>query len=104
MNNTKKSILFKIGIALFCSCCLYFFITFSNILHTQPVIIYNDNLEVKQGDKVKNTFFIKKVKYGKIITKEDYLDTSKTGKKEIKIVIENKYGKKRTYSYTITVK
>lgn len=99
----KNSVFFKVIICLYCISCIYFFIVYSNILHTEPTIIYNEKFEVKKGQKVKNTFFIKEVKYGKIVSKEYYINTSKKGKQLISITIKNIYGKEKKYDFNIKV-
>lgn len=101
--NFKNSSFFKILVVLFQINCVYFFIMHSNILHTEPTIIFNKNFEIKKGQKVKNTYFIKKVKYGKIVSDEYYIDTSKEGKELVSITIKNVYGKKKKYDFYIKV-
>lgn len=103
MKDKKKSTIFKVLIVLFWINCVYFFVMYSNILHTEPDIIWKDNFMVKQGEKVKNTSFIKEVRFGKIISKESYVNTSTVGKKYVKIVIKNIYGKTKSYEFHITV-
>lgn len=101
--NFKNSIFFKILVFLFWINCVYFFIVYSNILHKEPTIIWNEKFEVKKGQKVKNTFFIKEVKYGKIVSKEYYINTSKEGKQLVSITIKNIYGKEKKYDFYIKV-
>lgn len=46
--NFKNSSFFKILVVLFQINCVYFFIMYSNILHTEPTIIFNENFEIKK--------------------------------------------------------
>ena len=101
--NFKNSIFFKILVFLFCINSVYFFIIYSNILHTEPTIVFNEKFKIKKGQKVKNTYFIKEVKYGKIVSDEYYIDTSKAGEKLVSITIKNVYGKKKRYDFYIKV-
>ncbi|MBR6136571.1 MAG: hypothetical protein IKQ06_00275 [Bacilli bacterium] len=101
-----KKIIKKIPSYLFVPfliCCIFFFVMYSNILLIDPIIEYNDSFVVKQGDLVNNDFFIKKVTFGKIISKSEILDTSTVGKKNVTITIANIYGKEKDYHYTITI-
>lgn len=82
---------------------LYFVIQIFDPFHTLPIVELKDNLTAEQNEKSTNISYIEDVKYGKIISKEENIDTTTLGKKKIKIEIENNYGKKREYIFYIDV-
>ena len=82
---------------------LYFVIQIFDPFHTLPVVELKDNLTANQNEKVTNILYIEDVKYGKVISKEENIDTTTLGKKKVKIEIENNYGKKREYIFYIEV-
>lgn len=82
---------------------LYFFIQIFDPFHTLPVVELKDNLTANQNEKVTNILYIEDVKYGKVISKEENIDTTTLGKKKVRIEIENNYGKKREYIFYIEV-
>ena len=83
---------------------LYFVIQIFDPFHTLPVVELKDNLTAEQNEKVTNISYIEDVRHGKVISKEENIDTTTLGKKKIKIEIENNYGKKREYIFYIDVK
>ena len=68
-----------------------------------PTVILKDNLTVTALSDVTNLSFIEKIEDGVVISKEEKIDTTSLGKKEIVIVIINKCGKERKYKYFIDV-
>lgn len=82
---------------------LYFWNTNFNPYYYYPQIESNYKLQVEQYSEITNYYGIKSISNGKITTKEKVIDTSKIGKKKINLIIENKYGKKREYTYNIDV-
>lgn len=83
---------------------LYFVIQIFDPFHALPNVELKDNLTAEQNEKVTNISYIKDVRHGKVISKEENIDTTTLGKKKIKIEIENNYGKKREYIFYIDVK
>ena len=62
-----------------------------------------NNLNVEINEKLTNISLIEKVNNGNLVTKEETVDTSKLGKKEITIELKNKSGKIQNYKYTINI-
>lgn len=54
---------------IYFSICLYSFIQYFDIFHTMPIVSFND-LSATQFEERTNLSFIKKIKYGKVISKE----------------------------------
>ena len=82
---------------------LYFWNMNFNPYYYYPQIEINNKIQVEQYSEITNYYGIKNISNGKIVTKEKIIDTSKIGKKEVDLVIENKYGKKREFTYFIDV-
>ena len=61
-----------------------------------------ENLKVEINTEVKLLSFIDKIENGEIISKDENIDTSKLGKKELKIKISNK-NKKQDYKFIIEI-
>lgn len=99
----KKNKIITIGIIIFLLIMVYFVIQIFDPFHTLPIVELKDNLTAEQNEKATNISYIEDVKYGKIISKEENIDTTTLGKKKIKIEIENNYGKKREYIFYIDV-
>lgn len=99
----KKNKIITIGIIIFLLIMGYFVIQIFDPFHTLPIVELKDNLTAEQNEKATNISYIEDVKYGKIISKEENIDTTTLGKKKIKIEIENNYGKKREYIFYIDV-
>lgn len=79
-------------------------INFVDIQYNQlPQVILKNNLTAYVSEEVTNLSFISEVKNGSIVSKEEKIDTSTIGKKQVVIIIKNKYGKKRDYRYFITI-
>lgn len=97
----KKVII--ISTIIFLLIMVYFVIQIFDPFHTLPIVELKDNLTAEQNEKATNISYIEDVKYGKIISKEENIDTTTLGKKKIKIEIENNYGKKREYIFYIDV-
>lgn len=83
---------------------VYFVIQIFDPFHTLPIVELKDNLTAEQNEKVTNISYIEDVRHGKVISKEENIDTTTLGKKKVKIEIENNYGKKREYIFYIDVK
>ncbi len=100
----KKKSFFIIcfGIIFFIN-LISFVIQYFNIFHTMPIVSLN-NLSATQYEEKTNISYIKNIKYGKVISKEQKIDTTTPGKKKIIIIIENNYGKTRKYQYFVNVK
>lgn len=88
-----------------CIICLLagIFVAINNKKNELPSIILQNDLTVEQNEKVKISSFIKSVEKGKIISKDNYIDTATPGKQKITITIENNYKKKRDYTFFIEV-
>lgn len=98
VNNMKKMIIISLVVVG---------IIITNLLEMKynqlPEVILNDNLTVYTFDDVTSLSFISKINNGTIISREEKIDTSTAGKKEVVITIKNKYGKKRDYKYFVIV-
>ena len=103
--NFDKNKKFFIAICCFTffSFILYFWNMNFNPYYYYPKIESNYKLQVEQYSEITNYYGISSISNGKITTKEKVIDTSKIGKKKIELIIENKYGKKREYTYYIDV-
>ena len=99
----KKNKIITIGIIIFLLIMVYFVIQIFDPFHTLPIVELKDNLTAEQNEKATNISYIEDVKYGKVVSKEENIDTTTLGKKKIKIEIENNYGKKREYIFYIDV-
>ena len=99
----KKNKIITVGIIIYLLIMVYFALQMFDPFHTLPLVELKDNLTVEQNEKVTNISYIEDVKYGKVISKEENIDTTTLGKKKIKIEIENNYGKKREYIFYIDV-
>ncbi len=66
-------------------------------------IKYKKEVNIEINSKMYNLDNIKNIKNGKIITKKEKVDSSKLGKKEIKIKVKPNLTKEKTYSYTVNV-
>ena len=99
----KKKII--IIVTIICIICLLagIFVAINNKKNELPSVVLQNNLTVEQNEKVKTSSFIKSVEKGKIISKDDYIDTATPGKQKITITIENNYKKKRDYTFFIEV-
>lgn len=99
----KKNKIIMIVTIFFLLIMLYFVLQTFDPFHTLPVVELKDNLTAEQNEKVTNLSYIENVKYGKVISKEENIDTTTLGKKKVKIEIENNYGTKREYIFYIEV-
>lgn len=99
----KKNKIITFGIIICLLIMVYFTLQIFDPFHTLPVVALKDNLTAEQNESVTNISYIKDVKYGKVISKEESIDTTTLGKKKVKIEIENNYGKKREYIFYIEV-
>ena len=99
----KKNKIITIGIIIFLLIMVYFVIQIFDPFHTLPIVELKDNLTAEQNEKATNISYIEDAKYGKIISKEENIDTTTLGKKKVKIEIENNYGKIREYIFYIEV-
>ena len=82
---------------------IYFTLKLLDPFHTVPIVKLSENLIAIRNEKVSNISYIEDIQYGKIISKEKDIDTSKLGKQEIILQIENKYGKNRNYKFYVEV-
>ena len=99
----KRNKIITVSIIICLLIMVYFALQIFDPFHTLPVVELKDNLTAEQNEKATNISYIEDVKYGKIISKEENIDTTTLGKKKIKIEIENNYGKKREYIFYIDV-
>ena len=99
----KKNKIITVGIIIYLLIMVYFALQMFDPFHTLPLVELKDNLTVEQNEKVTNISYIEDVKYGKVISKEENIDTTTLGKKKVKIEIENNYGKIREYIFYIEV-
>ena len=76
----------------------------NNKINEKPELILKGSMEVERFSEITNYYGIETVKNGKIITKEESLDTSEVGEIEINLVLENNYGKRSEAKYYIGVK
>lgn len=82
---------------------LYVWYLFLYTYRELPIVDCDYYAKAEQYAEITNYYGIKSVKKGKIITKEKIIDTSILGRKKIKLIIENNYGKKREYQYFINI-
>lgn len=99
----KKKKLIIILILIFLLVAAYFMLRIFDSFHTLPIVELKDNLTAEQNEKVTNISYIEDVKYGKVVSKEENIDTTTLGKKKVKIEIENNYGEQREYIFYIDV-
>ena len=98
----KKIIIMATITCIICLLAGIFFII-NNKKNELPSVILQNDLTVEPNEKVKISSFIKSIEKGKIISKDNYIDTSTPGKQKITITIENNYNKKRDYTFFIEV-
>ena len=95
----KKILLFLLLIIIICIIAgLYLYINKSKLN-----VELQKNNKININEKVYNTSLIKKISNGKLVSKKELIDTSKTGKKTITIKIKNKYNKTIKYKYNIEI-
>lgn len=70
---------------------------------TKPIVTLKENLVVSFDSEVTNLSFIEKVEKGTIETKEETVNTQVLGKREVELLLKNKYGRKTTYTFSIMV-
>lgn len=99
----KKNKRIIVVLIIFLIIALYFTLQIFDPFHTLPVVELKDNLTAEQNEKVTNISYIEDVRYGKVISKEENIDTTTLGKEKVKIEIENNYGKKREYIFYIEI-
>lgn len=105
-NNKKKKMLFIIVIILLIGLCfcLYYFYNKRIYNLNKANVILNDKLDVEiNSENILIGSFIKKVKNGKIINKDDKVDTSKLGKKKLELLIKNKNNEEEKYKFNINI-
>ena len=80
----KKKIIIT---TIICIICLLAgtFVIINNKKKELPSVILQNNLSVEQNEKVKISSFIKSIEKGKIILKDDYIDTSTPGKQKLQL-------------------
>ncbi len=103
IDNVKKNKKITIIIIFIIFIIVLSFLIITYKINELPSVILQNNLSVEQNEKVKISSFIKSIEKGKIISKDDYIDTSTPGKQKITITIENNYNKKRDYTFYIEV-
>lgn len=99
----KRNKIITVSIIICLLIMVYFALQIFDPFHSLPIVELKDNLTAEQNEKVTNISYIEDVKYGKVISKEENIDTTTLGKKKIKIEIENNYKKKREYIFYIEV-
>ena len=100
MFNRKKIIIISI-ILLIIIIFLISFILFINYKSLKVTLKENNKVEI--NTKLYNIDMIDSVKNGKIISKKEKVDTSKLGKKTVKIKIKNFFNKKKDFAYNINI-
>lgn len=99
----KRNKIITVSIIICLLIMVYFALQIFGPFHSLPIVELKDNLTAEQNEKVTNISYIEDVKYGKVISKEENIDTTTLGKKKIKIEIENNYGKKREYIFYVEI-
>ncbi len=74
-----------------------------NVFQTFPEIEWNKHDNIYQNDDIYSYDLIKNIKYGKIVSPNEKIDTSVPTKKNIHYIIENKYGKRDIKIITIKI-
>lgn len=100
MFNRKKIIIISI-ILLIIIIFLISFILFINYKSLKVTLKENNKVEI--NTKLYNIDMIDSVKNGKIISKKEKVDTSKLGKKTVKIKIKNFFNKEKDFAYNINI-
>lgn len=98
----NKKLFVVIGVILIALCgsgvgIYYFF------YNQKMTVVLKEELTVSYMEKTTNLSFVQEVKNGKITTKSENIDTSKLGKKKIKIKLKNKLGREEDYTFEIQV-
>ena len=96
---SNKKILVIIGIIIVLIIISIFL--FINLKSLKVTLKKNNEVEI--NSKVYNTDMIKSIKNGKIISKKELINTSKPGKKKVKLDIKNYFNKKVEYSYEVKI-
>lgn len=99
----KRNKIITVSIIICLLIMVYFTLQIFDTFHTLPIVELKDNLTAEQNEKATNISYIEDVKYGKVVSKEENIDTTTLGKKKIKIEIENNYGKKREYIFYVEI-
>ena len=63
----------------------------------------NKDNKIEINSKLSNTDMITSIKNGKVISKKEMVDTSKLGKKTIKIKVKNYFNKTKVFTYNIKI-
>lgn len=100
MFNRKKIIIISI-ILLIIIIFLISLILFINYKSLKVTLKENNKVEI--NTKLYNIDMIDSVKNGKIISNKEKVDTSKLGKKTVKIKIKNFFNKKKDFAYNINI-
>ena len=66
-------------------------------------VVLNDKLDVEINDEVVLSTFIKEIKNGEVLNKDDKVDTSKLGKKKVKLDIKDNNNESDNFSFDINV-
>ena len=98
---TRKKIIIISIILLIIIIFLISFILFINYKSLKVTLKENNKVEI--NTKLYNIDMIDSVKNGKIISKKEKVDTSKLGKKTVKIKIKNFFNKKKDFAYNINI-
>ncbi len=74
-----------------------------NAFQTFPEIEWNSFDNIYQNDDIYSYELIKKIKYGKVVSPNEKIDTSAPTYKNVYYIIENKYGKRDIKIVTIKI-
>ena len=100
--NNSKIIL--IVIAVFAVIILVSFLMYTIYRkNNRASIIFNSDTSIEINDKVLLNTFVKEIKNGKLINKDEEVDTSKLGKKKIVFLVKNKNNELEKFDLTINV-
>ena len=100
MKRKKVKIIVIFGL---CLSLMIGLITWLYLYQQKVEVVLVKDLTVPYSSSITNLSFVEKVKKGKILTKEETIDTTKLGTKKITLTFQNQYGRKENQTFEITV-
>lgn len=101
-NKSNKIVWIIIGILIIVILAGYF-IYINYRKHNMANIIFNSNTDIEINDKVLLETFVKEIKNGKLINKDEVVDTAKIGKQKVVFHVKNKNNEEEEFDLTIDV-
>ncbi len=103
MKQTKKTTIALFLFTIYIIVAIGYNLWQRNVFQTFPEIEWNKHDNIYQNDDIYSYDLIKNIKYGKIVSPNEKIDTSVPTKKNIYYIIENKYGKRDIKIITIKI-